>query len=169
MNFNRNYEFNLRLYDGFYFIGTFVSMESSMCCSKSYSNDTIWIPISCKSSYTTRSLQFEASSLGNICKLHSWNLIIWKRYTSYFNYVVDFFYFFFQIDGTILAALTMKTNLKPNIFQWLNFKWLTGFTIRGSGTVNGQWSQFQNLSLINEFQVRLDTVYFFCCINEITK
>ncbi|KAF3323020.1 polygalacturonase [Carex littledalei] len=59
------------------------------------------------------------------------------------------------IDGTILAALTMKTNLKLNIFQWLNFKWLTGFTIRGSGTVNGQWSQFQNLSLINEFQVRL--------------
>ncbi|KAJ3685923.1 hypothetical protein LUZ61_015087 [Rhynchospora tenuis] len=55
-----------------------------------------------------------------------------------------------QIEGTILAALTTRNSLKSNIFQWLNFKWLNSFTIQGSGIVNGQWSQFRNLSLIHQ-------------------
>ncbi|KAJ3695646.1 hypothetical protein LUZ60_001023 [Juncus effusus] len=50
----------------------------------------------------------------------------------------------FQIDGIILAPQSIANSPKSNYFQWLNFKWLSNFTIQGTGTINGRSSQFQN-------------------------
>ncbi|KAJ1283886.1 hypothetical protein BS78_03G161400 [Paspalum vaginatum] len=44
-----------------------------------------------------------------------------------------------QIDGTVLAPPGMGSwpeHRRP--LQWLNFKWLQGFSIQGAGTVDGQ-------------------------------
>ncbi|KAL6839018.1 hypothetical protein ACP4OV_031072 [Aristida adscensionis] len=44
-----------------------------------------------------------------------------------------------QIDGTVLAPPDMGSWPKPRRpLQWLNFKWLDGFSIQGAGTVDGQ-------------------------------
>ncbi|XP_039808191.1 polygalacturonase At1g48100-like [Panicum virgatum] len=44
-----------------------------------------------------------------------------------------------QVDGTLLAPPDMDSwprSRRP--LQWLNFKWLNGFTVQGAGTVDGQ-------------------------------
>ncbi|KAG5059243.1 hypothetical protein JHK87_000272 [Glycine soja] len=43
-----------------------------------------------------------------------------------------------QIDGTLLAPPEASTWPKSSLFQWINFKWVRNFTIKGSGTVDGQ-------------------------------
>ncbi|CAL4956219.1 unnamed protein product [Urochloa decumbens] len=44
-----------------------------------------------------------------------------------------------QVDGTVLAPPDMDSWPKSRRpLQWLNFKWLDGFTIQGAGTVDGQ-------------------------------
>lgn len=44
-----------------------------------------------------------------------------------------------QVDGTALAPPDMDSWPKPRRpLQWLNFKWLDGFTIQGAGAVDGQ-------------------------------
>jgi hypothetical protein len=40
---------------------------------------------------------------------------------------------------------------------------------QGSGTVDGQWSQFQNFSYIHQFQVRLIVIVIFFGIDEMAK
>ncbi|CAI0544802.1 unnamed protein product [Linum tenue] len=47
-----------------------------------------------------------------------------------------------QIDGTLLAPSRVGDWPKSSMFQWLNFKWVQNFTIQGSGTVDGQGSQW---------------------------
>ncbi|KAL5655710.1 hypothetical protein ACJX0J_035029, partial [Zea mays] len=43
-----------------------------------------------------------------------------------------------QIDGTVLAPPEMGSWPKPRRpLQWLNFKWLQGFSIQGTGAVDG--------------------------------
>ncbi|AQK96036.1 Pectin lyase-like superfamily protein [Zea mays] len=50
-----------------------------------------------------------------------------------------------QIDGTVLAPPEMGSWPKPRRpLQWLNFKWLQGFSIQGTGAVDGGQ---QNLDL----------------------
>ncbi|XP_072993714.1 probable polygalacturonase At1g80170 [Typha latifolia] len=51
-----------------------------------------------------------------------------------------------QIDGTLLAPSNISDWPKPNILQWLNFKWLHEFTVQGSGTLDGQGYELRNLS-----------------------
>ncbi|KAK7309716.1 hypothetical protein RJT34_06669 [Clitoria ternatea] len=43
-----------------------------------------------------------------------------------------------QIDGTLLAPPDASSWPKSSLFQWINFKWVQNFTIKGSGTVDGQ-------------------------------
>ncbi|KAG2708211.1 hypothetical protein I3760_05G182100 [Carya illinoinensis] len=47
-----------------------------------------------------------------------------------------------QIDGTVLAPSKVGSWPKSSLFQWINFKWLHNFTIQGSGTVDGQGSNW---------------------------
>lgn len=47
-----------------------------------------------------------------------------------------------QIDGTVLAPSKVGSWPKSGLFQWINFKWLHNFTIQGSGTVDGQGSNW---------------------------
>ncbi|RCV25842.1 hypothetical protein SETIT_5G198100v2 [Setaria italica] len=56
-----------------------------------------------------------------------------------------------QVDGTVLAPPDMDSWPKPRRpLQWLNFKWLNGFTIQGAGTVDGQSiTSLQNSSPAN--------------------
>ncbi|KAF8696629.1 hypothetical protein HU200_036247 [Digitaria exilis] len=60
-----------------------------------------------------------------------------------------------QIDGTVLAPADMGSWLKPRRpLQWLNFKWLDGFTIQGAGTVDGQSiTSLQSASPANSPQI----------------
>ncbi|XP_062184784.1 polygalacturonase At1g48100-like isoform X2 [Phragmites australis] len=52
-----------------------------------------------------------------------------------------------QIDGTMLAPPEMGSWPKPRRpLQWLNFKWLQGFSIQGAGAVDGQSSSLQSAS-----------------------
>ncbi|KAF6157418.1 hypothetical protein GIB67_004356 [Kingdonia uniflora] len=51
-----------------------------------------------------------------------------------------------QIDGTLLASRNVDSWPKSSLFQWINFKWISNFTIQGSGTVDGQGSAWWNLS-----------------------
>ncbi|GFY91549.1 pectin lyase-like superfamily protein [Actinidia rufa] len=48
----------------------------------------------------------------------------------------------FQIDGTLLAPPKVGSWPKSSLFQWINFKWVHNFTIQGSGTVDGQGSNW---------------------------
>ncbi|CAJ1931398.1 unnamed protein product [Sphenostylis stenocarpa] len=43
-----------------------------------------------------------------------------------------------QIDGTLLAPPEASSWPTSSLFQWINFKWVQNFTIKGSGTVDGQ-------------------------------
>ncbi|KAJ4822561.1 hypothetical protein Tsubulata_034289 [Turnera subulata] len=47
-----------------------------------------------------------------------------------------------QIDGTLLAPPEVGAWPKSSLFQWLNFKWIHNFTIQGTGTVDGQGSNW---------------------------
>ncbi|XP_015696450.2 polygalacturonase At1g48100-like [Oryza brachyantha] len=58
-----------------------------------------------------------------------------------------------QIDGDVLAPPGMgywPRARRP--LQWLNFKWLNGFTIQGTGTVDGQSTSLTNHSPANVSQ-----------------
>lgn len=52
-----------------------------------------------------------------------------------------------QIDGTLLAPPRVGSWPKSSWFQWLNFKWVHNFTIRGTGTIDGQGSDWWRWSL----------------------
>ncbi|KAL4335077.1 hypothetical protein GQ457_07G017210 [Hibiscus cannabinus] len=47
-----------------------------------------------------------------------------------------------QINGAVLAPPKVGSWPKSSLFQWINFKWIHNFTIRGSGVVDGQGSQW---------------------------
>ncbi|KAA8529605.1 hypothetical protein F0562_034295 [Nyssa sinensis] len=47
-----------------------------------------------------------------------------------------------QIDGTLLAPPRLSAWPKSSLFQWINFKWVHNFTIQGTGTVDGQGSNW---------------------------
>ncbi|GFP97478.1 polygalacturonase at1g48100 [Phtheirospermum japonicum] len=53
-----------------------------------------------------------------------------------------------QIDGTILAPPEIGSWPKNSLYQWVNFKWVQNFTIQGTGTADGQgsnwWASSQN-------------------------
>ncbi|GAA0175600.1 hypothetical protein LIER_28740 [Lithospermum erythrorhizon] len=51
-----------------------------------------------------------------------------------------------QIDGTLLAPPRIGSWPKSSLFQWLNFKWVQNFIIQGSGTVDGQGSNWWKYS-----------------------
>ncbi|KAK7252393.1 hypothetical protein RIF29_36304 [Crotalaria pallida] len=51
-----------------------------------------------------------------------------------------------QIDGTLLAPPEASSWPKSSLFQWINFKWMQNFTIKGSGTVDGQGSNWWTTS-----------------------
>ncbi|PIN14913.1 Polygalacturonase [Handroanthus impetiginosus] len=55
-----------------------------------------------------------------------------------------------QIDGTILAPPKIGSWPKSSLYQWINFKWLDNFTIRGSGTADGQGSNWWSSSQLNQ-------------------
>ncbi|OVA16781.1 Glycoside hydrolase [Macleaya cordata] len=55
-----------------------------------------------------------------------------------------------QIDGTIIAPRNPSKWPKPGLLQWINVKNLHGFTIQGSGTVDGQGSEWW---ILPEFQL----------------
>ncbi|KAG8051680.1 hypothetical protein GUJ93_ZPchr0001g32873 [Zizania palustris] len=59
-----------------------------------------------------------------------------------------------EIDGDMLAPAGMGNWPKPRRpLQWLNFKWLNGFTIQGSGTVDGQSTSLPSDSPANASQL----------------
>ncbi|KAL3644508.1 hypothetical protein CASFOL_009688 [Castilleja foliolosa] len=47
-----------------------------------------------------------------------------------------------QIDGTILAPPEIISWPKNSLYQWLNFKWVQNFTVQGTGTADGQGSNW---------------------------
>ncbi|KAE9613362.1 hypothetical protein Lal_00016123 [Lupinus albus] len=51
-----------------------------------------------------------------------------------------------QIDGALLAPPDASSWPKSSLFQWINFKWVQNFTIKGSGTVDGQGSNWWSSS-----------------------
>ncbi|KAL0004287.1 hypothetical protein SO802_011848 [Lithocarpus litseifolius] len=53
-----------------------------------------------------------------------------------------------QIDGTLLAPPRVGSWPKSSLFQWINFKWVQNFTIQGTGTVDGQGSNWWTTSQI---------------------
>ena len=53
---------------------------------------------------------------------------------------------FQQIDGTLLAPPKVGSWPKSSLFQWINFKWVQNFTIQGTGTVDGQGSDWWTTS-----------------------
>ncbi|KAK4780785.1 hypothetical protein SAY87_016891 [Trapa incisa] len=55
-----------------------------------------------------------------------------------------------QIDGTLLAPRRIGSWPKSSRYQWLNFKWVNNFTIRGTGTVDGQGSNWWTWSLSDQ-------------------
>uniref|UniRef100_A0A0D9V1V8 Polygalacturonase n=1 Tax=Leersia perrieri TaxID=77586 RepID=A0A0D9V1V8_9ORYZ len=58
-----------------------------------------------------------------------------------------------EIDGDMLAPPGMGYWPKARRpLQWLNFKWLNGFTIQGTGTVDGQSTSLQRVSPANVTQ-----------------
>ncbi|KAI4328199.1 hypothetical protein L6164_020573 [Bauhinia variegata] len=59
-----------------------------------------------------------------------------------------------QIDGTLLAPPETHSWTRLTLFQWINFKWVHNFTIKGSGTVNGQGSNWWSTSQVYYMQKR---------------
>lgn len=57
---------------------------------------------------------------------------------------------FEQIDGTLLAPPKIGSWPKSSLYQWINFKWLQNFTIRGTGTADGQGSNWWCSSQVNQ-------------------
>ncbi|XP_042020043.1 polygalacturonase At1g48100-like isoform X1 [Salvia splendens] len=55
-----------------------------------------------------------------------------------------------QIDGTLLAPSKIWSSPKSSLYQWMNFKWLQNFTIKGAGTVDGQGSNWWASSQPNQ-------------------
>ncbi|XP_047958478.1 polygalacturonase At1g48100 isoform X3 [Salvia hispanica] len=55
-----------------------------------------------------------------------------------------------QIDGTLLAPSKVWSSPKSSLYQWMNFKWLQNFTIKGAGTVDGQGSNWWASSQPNQ-------------------
>ncbi|KAK3416773.1 hypothetical protein EUGRSUZ_H02537, partial [Eucalyptus grandis] len=51
-----------------------------------------------------------------------------------------------QIDGIVQAPPKVGSWKKSSLFQWLNFKWVQNFTVQGTGTVDGQGSEWWSLS-----------------------
>ncbi|GAV62003.1 Glyco_hydro_28 domain-containing protein, partial [Cephalotus follicularis] len=59
-----------------------------------------------------------------------------------------------QIDGNLLAP-PLQIGSWPkssNLLQWINFKWIHSFTIQGSGTIDGQGSEWWSKSQIYYIQ-----------------
>lgn len=82
------------------------------------------------------------------------SVILWSNA----NWEVVFFFFNnpLQIDGDVLAPPGMGYWPKARRpLQWLNFKWLDGFTIQGTGTVDGQSTLLRSVSPANVSQVGL--------------
>ncbi|KAM7251713.1 hypothetical protein ACFE04_023596 [Oxalis oulophora] len=57
-----------------------------------------------------------------------------------------------QIDGSLLAPPKVSSWSKSSLFQWINFKWVSNFTIQGSGMVDGQGSDWWTTSQIYSIQ-----------------
>ncbi|KAH7570321.1 hypothetical protein ACOSQ2_018704 [Xanthoceras sorbifolium] len=57
-----------------------------------------------------------------------------------------------QIDGTLLAPPKVSSWPKSGLFQWLNFKWVQNLTVQGTGTVDGQGSEWWSASQIYSIQ-----------------
>ncbi|KAK2374389.1 galacturonan 1,4-alpha-galacturonidase [Trifolium repens] len=57
-----------------------------------------------------------------------------------------------QIDGTILAPPEVSSWPKSSLFQWINFKWVQNFTIKGYGTIDGQGSNWWSSSELFDIQ-----------------
>lgn len=57
-----------------------------------------------------------------------------------------------QIDGTVLAPPKVGSWPKSSLFQWINFKWVQNFTIKGTGIVDGQgysWWKYSSQQIYN--------------------
>ncbi|XP_058772292.1 polygalacturonase At1g48100 [Vicia villosa] len=57
-----------------------------------------------------------------------------------------------QIDGTILAPPQVSSWPKSSLFQWINFKWVQNFTVKGYGTIDGQGFNWWNNSELSDIQ-----------------
>uniref|UniRef100_A0A2N9IQV6 Pectate lyase superfamily protein domain-containing protein n=1 Tax=Fagus sylvatica TaxID=28930 RepID=A0A2N9IQV6_FAGSY len=57
-----------------------------------------------------------------------------------------------QIDGILLAPPKVGSWPKSSLFQWIDFKWVQNFTIQGTGTVDGQGSNWWSMSQIPYIQ-----------------
>ncbi|XP_072093163.1 polygalacturonase At1g48100 isoform X2 [Arachis hypogaea] len=55
-----------------------------------------------------------------------------------------------QIDGTLVAPEEASSWPKSSLYQWINFKWLQNFTLKGSGTLDGQGSNWWTTSSSSE-------------------
>jgi galacturan 1,4-alpha-galacturonidase len=60
-----------------------------------------------------------------------------------------------QIDGTILAPPEVSSWPKSSLFQWINFKWVQNFTIKGYGTIDGQGSNWWSSTELYDIQVKV--------------
>ncbi|KAK6922257.1 Glycoside hydrolase, family 28 [Dillenia turbinata] len=59
-----------------------------------------------------------------------------------------------QIDGTLIALPNVGAWSKSSLYQWINFKWVHNFTIKGTGTVDGQGSNWWSLSQVQHIKKR---------------
>lgn len=65
---------------------------------------------------------------------------------------------FFQIDGTVQAPPEVGSRKKYSLLQWLNFKWVQNFTVQGTGTVDGQGSEWWSLSQMLHYNVQVNRI-----------
>ncbi|KAF8016270.1 hypothetical protein BT93_H1694 [Corymbia citriodora subsp. variegata] len=59
-----------------------------------------------------------------------------------------------QIDGIVQAPPKVGSWKKSSLFQWLNFKWIQNFTVQGTGTVDGQGSEWWSRSQMLHYDVQ---------------
>ncbi|PON99007.1 Glycoside hydrolase [Trema orientale] len=57
-----------------------------------------------------------------------------------------------QIDGTLLAPPKVGSWQKFSLYQWILFKWVSNFTIQGTGIVDGQGSDWWSPSQVYDIQ-----------------
>ncbi|XP_061372765.1 polygalacturonase At1g48100 [Gastrolobium bilobum] len=57
-----------------------------------------------------------------------------------------------EVDGTLLAPPEASSWPKSSLFQWINFKWVQNFTLKGSGTLDGQGSDWWSSSRFYDMQ-----------------
>nr|GMD24656.1 polygalacturonase At1g48100 [Ipomoea batatas] len=57
-----------------------------------------------------------------------------------------------KVDGNVVAPPNVGSWPKSSIFQWINFKWVHSFTIRGPGTFDGQGPNWWKFSQIHNLQ-----------------